>query len=293
MSKTIICGCDLHDRFMLIKYSVDLEQPKMMNHLGTSEGRLKMIDALKRFSQERGASRIVFAYEASGAGFGLFDQLTEVGIECYVIAPSRVAKSSKEKKNKTDEKDALKLLELLRGYVLAGNSLPVVWIPPARVRDDRDLLRMRISTKEDCSRVKLQIFSLLKRNKVVLPEYFQKNRNWSKRFVAWLEKTAGDDLLEGAASVLRVYLRRLAELHQELLTLDRAVAELATTDRYQLAYEKLRKLPGVGQLTAMLFLTEMGDLTRFHNRRQIAAFLGLCPSSNESGENNNCIGHII
>ena len=292
MSKTIICGCDLHDRFMLIKFAVDLEQPMMMNRLANAEGRQKMITDLKKFAKQAGATRIVFAYEASGAGFGLFDQLTEAGIECYVIAPSRVAKSSKEKKNKTDEKDAQKLLELLRGYVLAGNPLPTVWIPPAQVRDDRDLLRMRISTKEDHNRIKLQILSLLKRNKVVLVEYFQENRNWSKRFVAWLESTVAGNLFAGAAAVLRVYLRRLQELHEELLTLNRAVADLAVTTRYQDAYTKLRELPGVGQLTAMLFLTELGDLTRFSNRRQVAAFLGLCPSSHESGETNNRKGHI-
>lgn len=292
MAKTIICGCDLHDRSMLIKYACDLEEPKKMHCLGNDEARLKMIATLKDIAQKQEAERIVFAYEASGAGFGLFDQLTDAGIECYVIAPSRVAKSSKEKKAKTDEKDAQKLLELLRGHVLAGNPLPTVWIPPAKVRDDRDLMRMRISTKEDHNRIKLQMLSLLKRNKIVLPEYFRKNRNWSKRFVAWLENTVAAEMLEGAAAVLRVYLQRLGELHQELLTLDRAVAKLAASERYQHGYTILRKLPGVGQLTAMLFLTEMGDLTRFSNRRQVAAFLGLCPSSNESGENNNRKGHI-
>jgi transposase len=45
-------------------------------------------------------------------------------------------------------------------------------------------------------------------------------------------------------------------------------------------------------LTAMCFLTEMGDLTRFHNRRQVAAYLGLCPASFETGEASDRKGHI-
>ena len=42
----------------------------------------------------------------------------------------------------------------------------------------------------------------------------------------------------------------------------------------------------------MVFLTEMGKLSRFSNRKQIGAFLGLVPSSKESGKTNDCKGHI-
>ena len=45
-------------------------------------------------------------------------------------------------------------------------------------------------------------------------------------------------------------------------------------------------------LTAIVFLTELGDLSRFANRRQIAAYLGLAPSSHESGQRNDRKGHI-
>ena len=42
----------------------------------------------------------------------------------------------------------------------------------------------------------------------------------------------------------------------------------------------------------MTFLTEMGDLRRFRNRRQIAAYLGLVPASDESGDQPDRKGHI-
>ena len=42
----------------------------------------------------------------------------------------------------------------------------------------------------------------------------------------------------------------------------------------------------------MVFLTELGDLNRFSNRRQLAAYLGLAPASFESGERNDRKGHI-
>jgi transposase len=52
------------------------------------------------------------------------------------------------------------------------------------------------------------------------------------------------------------------------------------------------KIKGVGLIVAMVFLTEMGDLTRFSNRKQIGAYLGVVPSSNESGESDDRKGHI-
>ena len=49
---------------------------------------------------------------------------------------------------------------------------------------------------------------------------------------------------------------------------------------------------GVGVLTALVFLTELGDVARFANRRQVASYLGLSPTSNESGEATDRKGHI-
>jgi hypothetical protein len=55
---------------------------------------------------------------------------------------------------------------------------------------------------------------------------------------------------------------------------------------------RLLELEGVGVLTAMVFLSEIGDVTRFKNRRQIAAYLGLAPTAHESGQANDRKGHI-
>ena len=74
--------------------------------------------------------------------------------------------------------------------------------------------------------------------------------------------------------------------------LERHIRELSAEPRYAAAHAQLRTIPGVGLLTAMTFLTEMGDLNRFENRRQVAAYLGLCPASFESGQSGDHKGHI-
>ena len=136
MTQVTIVGCDLHDRSMLLKIALDAGKPQQKSFTNDSEGREAMLDYLFTFAKQHQSERIVFVYEASGQGFGLYDLLTDCGVECHVLSPTHLPKTAKSKRNKTDAKDAQMLLETARAYVLAGNALPTVWTPPQRVRDD-------------------------------------------------------------------------------------------------------------------------------------------------------------
>src|SRR5688572_19032418 len=103
MSKVIMIGCDLHDRTMLLRIA-DGRGEAVTKGFVTSEA-ATMIAWVKDFARQRGVSRIVLAYEASGQGFGLYDELTEAGIECHVLAPTHLPHTAHARKNKTDEKD--------------------------------------------------------------------------------------------------------------------------------------------------------------------------------------------
>jgi transposase len=276
---------------MLLQVAVGKSQPEEKKFGNDSQGRASMIEHLFHVAREASSSRIVFVYEASGQGFGLYDLLTDQGIECFVLSPTHIPRSAKSKKHKTDPKDAMQLLELARGHVLAGNPLPTVWTPPQRVRDDRELVRARLETAEDCTRVKLQVFALLKRYGIGLPEWFAKHRHWTKRFVKWLHNVA-ETLDDAVAPVLSALISRWDMLRLQVVELEKHIRVLSQTDRYKVSCQMLRTLPGVGLITAMTYLTEMGDLTRFSNRREVAAYLGVCPSSFESGESDDRKGHI-
>jgi transposase len=293
MSKVSMTGCDLHDMTMRLKTAVGTGNPVAKSF--ATKDPAAMIAWLQEFAAQHGATRIVFAYEASGQGFGLYDALTEAGIECYVLAPTRLPHTAHGRKNKTDDKDAQMLLDELRAHVLAGRKLPAVWIPDSQTRDDREVVRMRLEIGAQRTRIKNQIRNLAKRSKLALPAWFTKSGNWSKRSLAWLNSVVAGEL--GAVGQgIRTALATLIDLYQELSrqqgALDQAVAKLAGTPRYARAFAKLRLLPGVGTLTAMTFLTELGDLARFTNRRQLAAYLGLAPAAYESGQRNDRKGHI-
>jgi transposase len=293
MTKVTMIGCDLHDRMMLLKVAVDSGKP-VRKSLPTANV-AELIEWLREFARRSEAPRIVFAYEASGLGFGLYDQLTEAGIECDVLAPTHLPHTAHRRQNKTDEKDAQMILDEVRAHVLAGRELPAVWVPDPQTRDDREPVRLRLSLGEQRTQIKNQIRSLAKRSGLAFPAWFTKSGEWSRRSVQWLRDVAAGseaDLKPGVRAVLA----RLVELHESFCTqmkaLDKAIAELARSDRYAAAFRKLKLLPGVGTLTAMVFLTEIGDLNRFANRRQLGAYLGLAPSAHESGERDDRKGRI-
>ncbi len=288
MEKHIMVGCDLHDKSMLLKVAVGREKPTVETWATDPDSVLLMIQQLRRRAARLGGARILFAYEACGFGFRLHDELSDAGIECYVLAPSKMHKSSKHRKRKTDERDAQLILDILKSHVLAGVEMPSVWIPDPQTRDDRELVRRRLAIAEDAAAAMVRIRWLLKGHGMKLAPA----KAWTDAYWQWLEKLAGGGLPSGAGAALGSLMRQVKWLWSERDILDEQVFALAKSDRYAPVVAALCEHKGVGTLTAMVYLTEMGDLSRFSNRRQVGSFLGLVPSSYESGESADRKGHI-
>ena len=117
---------------------------------------------------------------------------------------------------------------------------------------------------------------------------------WGGKYRAWLQGLAGEtsawdrSIRVGLASLLR----QLEFVEKETERLQDELERLAQTERYQAPVERLTRNKGVGVLTAMVFLLELGDPHRFRNRRQVGAYLGLTPTSFESGASDDRKGHI-
>ena len=291
MAEFIMVACDLHDKTMMLKIAQGRGLAETVSVRNTRAGRTRLIEQLRQRSLSAGGAQVIFAYEASGQGFGLYDELTDAGIQCHVLAPTKIARSPRQAGNKTDEKDAEAILQLLRGHVLAGNPLPSVWIPDPQTRDDREVVRARLDVAEKVAAVKAQIQGLLKRNRLARLDGLGKG--WTRLFWNWLRGLTRDGAVgPGARATLTSLLRQLKFLEEETQRLDRQLARLAESPRYAAAVEQLAQLGGVGVLTALVFLTEIGNVGRFANRRQISAYLGLVPRSYESGSQSDRKGHI-
>lgn len=288
MEEVVICGTDAHDNSLVNRIGINALEPETRIYSNTRSGRAALFGYLKREATSRGVKRIVLAYEASSLGFGIYDECVAAGIECYVLAPTKMRKSCKDMKRKTDVNDAQLILEILKGHLLAGNELPSIWIPDQQTRDGRELVRCRLDVAQKLTAVKTQIQTLLKRNAVVKPE--SAGNSWTKTYRKWL---CGLVLRSGAQIALSSLLRQIDNAEEEISRLDADVERLSKTDRYAEPVKAVvEQIKGVGLLTAMVYLTEMGDLRRFSNRKKAGAFLGLAPSSKESGEDDDHKGHI-
>ena len=88
-------------------------------------------------------STLKVCYEAGPTGYALYWQLTKLGNQCEVIAPSLVPTKAGER-IKTDRRDAEKLARSYR-----SGDLTAVWVPDAKHEAIRDLVRAREAAKED------------------------------------------------------------------------------------------------------------------------------------------------
>lgn len=284
MSKTTYVGLDVHLNSIMAVWGASKEASQKLEVPNREDG-LAML--LKRI----GSTDVWAVYEASSCGFEVYDQMTRRGWKVSVVAPTHVTKSVHARKSKTDLRDATHLRDLLMAHGELGTELPSVWIPPAKTREDREIVRRRLNLGENLSRIKTKILSLLQMHGFRRPEELK--TLWTRKHVRWLQGlTETASVSESVRIALGSMLREL-EFHEgEQKKLQGEVEALATREEYRGAAERMTEISGVGTLTAMTFLLELGDVNRFRNRRQVASYLGLVPSSFESGKANNRKGHI-
>lgn len=283
MKQVTYVGLDVHKKSITAVVGPVKAKPEKLKATNDPKGWNRLADRLKTWDVQA-------VYEASSCGFEVYDEMISRGWSVSVVAPSLMPKSAKEKKNKTDEKDALELRSRLMAHREAGATLPIVWVPPIQVREDRELVRRRLSLGEKVSSVKTAILSLLQVHKI--REACESN--WTRDHLEWLGSLCGgkSPLGNPVRVALESHVRELRFLLDEAKRLESGLKALAEEPRHQAAVEKLTEVKGVGTLTAMTFLTELGDASRFRNRRQLANYLGLTPSSYESGEATDRKGHI-
>ncbi len=212
-------------------------------------------------------------YEAGFSGFGTQEKLTELGVETIVVHAADVPTTDKENRNKTDKIDSGKLARGLRSGELVG-----IHIPSKQRQEDRALVRQRYSYASKERAVKNQIKSHLHFMGIKIEEE-ESSKHWSNKFILWLEGKA--QILEDAT--LKSYIKRLRGERKFVLTSMRVIRKLSKETRFAENYKLLFKIPGFGFLTIMVFLTEIGDVSRFGDEDKIISYVGLTPTRRSSG----------
>lgn len=206
--------------------------------------------------------------EATRNWYWMVELLEECGLSVKLASPLKVRLIA-EAKVKTDKIDAWTLAHLER-----TGFLPEAYIPSREVRDQRELLRYRLALVGIGTSLKNRVHALLDKLGIRhgFADLFGKG---GREFLAALE------LREVYRKTLDGYLASLDFIESQVKQATRDIRAMLKADPRA---EALMTIPGVGQLTAYLLLSEIGDVGRFLSAKKLCAYSGLVPRTYQSGE---------
>jgi transposase len=213
-------------------------------------------------------ARVRAAIEACTGASSLAEELLQYAGWSIDLAHPGYVERMKRNPDKTDFTDARMLADLVRvGY------LPRVWLAPPKIRELRRLVRYRQSVVDQRRAAKLRVSALLRDHRVTLPS----GRPWTLRWRAWIAELA---LPEQSRWILD---RLLEDLHAAEQRVAVAEAQLHQATASDPMVQRMRKIAGIGVVTACALRAEIGDVRRFRNGKQLARFCGLTPRNASSG----------
>ena len=257
LANVILLGLDVHAESITVVRQIDGGMPQPAQKF-SPPGFLAWI---KR--QREGAETVWSCYEAGPFGYVLHRQLEALGVKNLVVCPRNWDEGATGVK--TDPSDARALCVRLALYQ-AGNRhiFSVVRVPTSEQEQARAQTRLRDQLRRTRQRIEAQGRSLL------LAQGYRVTGRWWQT-TRWLALSRS----------LPTWLVELLEpLRECILTAHQKTEHLTRTVQ---AASKSALPFGLGALSREIIAREIGDWSRFSNRRQIASYTGLCPGEHSSG----------
>jgi len=154
-----------------------------------------------------------------------------------------------------------------------------IWMAPPEVRDQRELLRYRMSLVQVQTGVKNRIHAVLHRHGII-NEWSDLFGTSGRRFLSLLLQDE-DALRETARQTLRGHLALLDTLRRLIAQATRQFKKIIQHDA---AAQRLITLPGVSTVLAYTIVSEIGCIERFANSRRLLRYSLLAPQADDSGE---------
>jgi transposase len=217
-------------------------------------------------------ARLTFCYEAGPTGYGVYRQITGLGHECMVCAPSLIPKKPGDRV-KTNRRDAVTLVKLLR-----AGELTAVWVPDRHHEAMRDLTRARETAVMDLRRKRQQVSAFLLRQGLHYPG----KDTWGKKHMNWLTSQKLEFLEQRIAFEEMMLAVRQAQ--ERLERLEQAVHSAVPDWSLAPVVTALMAMRGMALISAATFLAEIGDLSRFQTPSELMGYLGLTPSEDSTGD---------
>jgi len=169
---TRFVGLDVHADTIAVAVA---EPDGEVRSLGTIPNRTESVRKLLKKLEP--TKQLKMCYEAGPTGYALYWELTRLGVDCTVVAPTLVPVKAGDRV-KTDRRDAAKLARSFR-----SGDLTAVWVPDQAHEALRDLVRAREAAKKDELRAKHRLSKFLLRHARRAPEG---TKAWTTAYWKWL-----------------------------------------------------------------------------------------------------------
>lgn len=192
-------------------------------------------------------------------------------VERVVVANPIKVKQIAQARVKTDIRDTLILARLL-----AANLVPDVWVPPAHVREMRQLLSQRRQLVETHTQIVNRMHSVAHRHHLKHERgkrFNEKNTVWQRD--TWLSKVEQFQL--------ELEMENRGYIEKQISRIGKEVAKMSHQKPWAESMTYLMQLPGFGVITAMTVLAAIGEIQRFGSAKHLASYSGLTGGVDQSG----------
>jgi transposase len=290
-------GLDVHKQTVAACVRVPGPKGTREQHVRTFGTTATELLALRDWLEAHGVTHV--AMESTGVYWKPIYYVLEESFTCLLVNPAHVKQVPGRK---TDVQDCVWIAQLLEHGLLRGS-----FVPPAPIRELRDLTRYRKVLIQDRTREANRLHKLLEDAGIKLASVATDVLGVSGRAMldALVRGTTDPEVLaELARGKLRAKLPALRQalagrfrphhafLVSQLLAhldyIDQTIATLSERIEVVIApfAEELARLDtihGVARRTAEVLIAELGvDMGQFPSDRHLASWAGLCPGNNES-----------
>ena len=274
----VYIGLDVHkESYTVCCYTLETDKVQYQQKLPADYKMvLKYVEQIRKNYPSN--SEYVYGYEAGCVGYTLYQQLTNQGKKCIILAPTTMAITNTNRV-KTDKRDAANVARCL-----AFRTYSEVYVPTEEDNEVKEYIRMRDDQKKMSKSTKQQILALVLRHGL---RFEGGKTHWTRAHIGWLRAINLGGVLQEA---LDEYLVTYTYLTEKIERMDRRIEDLASKERYAEKVKKLSCLIGVKAHTALSVIVEVGDFERFSRAEKFASYLGLVPGENSSGETRNRYG---
>lgn len=253
-------GIDFHKGNTYVTRMDEKDKILEEKNLKNEEEILKnFIDSLKKEDE--------VVLEATGNWYHFYEMVEDKALRVILSHPAKtkVIASAKIKNDKIDSK--------MLAHLLRTDLIPSSYIPERKTRDTREILRYRASLVSIRTSLKNRVQAILSKNGI----FFSYSDIFGKKARVWLSSLSLRPCYKRA---LEGYLALAQTLKEEIKKAEEEIKRLAKEDKRALL---LMTMPGISYYSALLILSEIGEIERFPSAGNLCSYAGLVPSLYSSG----------